>query len=203
MKRLTIGRSNDCDVVIIDETDNISRKHLVISFNFFGKMSVSDTSSNGTFINGTRMLKGATIPVTTNDTIRLGNKIDLDWSLIKDPYKTVRIVSLIALVMVLAIILCLGGWQLYNEKIKEKETPKVELISTDIKTDDSWNQDSTNKVAPIVNSIDIEKGKKNTINSKSNRKKSSGKKVSNTKNAYNKEEILMIESSEADSVAAF
>ena len=59
MKRIIIGRGNDCDIVIPDDTDDVSRHHLVLSFNFLGKMTVSDTSSNGTYINNIRMLKGA------------------------------------------------------------------------------------------------------------------------------------------------
>lgn len=62
MKKITVGRGNDCDIVIPDERDNVSRHHMVISFNLLGKMTISDTSSNGTFINERRMLKGTSIP---------------------------------------------------------------------------------------------------------------------------------------------
>ena len=31
MKRITIGRSTDCDIVINDQTDNVSRRHAVIT----------------------------------------------------------------------------------------------------------------------------------------------------------------------------
>ena len=31
-KRIIIGRGTDCDITIPDETDNVSRHHLVISF---------------------------------------------------------------------------------------------------------------------------------------------------------------------------
>ena len=58
MKRITVGRGNDCDIVIDDNTDKVSRHHLVISVDFMGRMTVSDTSSNGTFLNGNTMLKG-------------------------------------------------------------------------------------------------------------------------------------------------
>lgn len=54
MKKIIVGRGLDCDIVIPDERDNVSRHHLVISFNLLGKMTISDTSSNGTFINEKR-----------------------------------------------------------------------------------------------------------------------------------------------------
>ena len=55
MKRIVIGRGIDCDIVIPDEKDNVSRHHLVISFGLFGKMTISDTSSNGTFVNDRKL----------------------------------------------------------------------------------------------------------------------------------------------------
>ena len=89
-KRIIIGRGTDSDITIPDETDNVSRHHLVISFNIFGKMKISDTSSNGTFINDNRMLKGSSVPVTRNDKIRLGAQWELDWNLVIDPFCKIR-----------------------------------------------------------------------------------------------------------------
>ena len=86
MKRIIIGRGIDCDIVIPDEKDNVSRHHLVISFGLLGKMTISDTSSNGTFVNDRKLLKGASVPVTREDKVRLGSQWTLDWSLVKDPY---------------------------------------------------------------------------------------------------------------------
>lgn len=42
MKRIIIGRGIDCDIVIPDEKDNVSRHHLVISFGLLGKMTISE-----------------------------------------------------------------------------------------------------------------------------------------------------------------
>ena len=90
MKRIIIGRGIDCDIVIPDEKDNVSRHHLVISFGLLGKMTISDTSSNGTFVNDRKLLKGASVPVTREDKVRLGSQWTLDWSLVKDPYVATR-----------------------------------------------------------------------------------------------------------------
>lgn len=170
MKRITVGRGNDCDVVIIDESDNVSRHHLVITFNFLGKMKVSDTSSNGTFINGTRMLKGASIPVTTADKIRLGSNMDLDWNLIKDPYRKIR--TLTISILSLLIIAGVGAYFyiLYKENTAPVNNSGIEIIRSGVEMDDNWNKDSTAKVAPTITSIDV-KDKKKIPPKNSNRKK--------------------------------
>ncbi len=185
MKRITIGRSNDCDVVIFDETDNVSRKHLVISFDFFGKMRVSDTSSNGTFINGVRMIKGASIPVTRNDKIRLGSSIDLDWSMVQDPYNRIRIISAISLIALVIAGLCICGLFWYKNSLSQAETPKIELLDTEPAIDNTWNKDSTNKVAPVATTINV-KGKKNSPSLPAGRKKKATGSVSKKKKTVDK-----------------
>lgn len=199
MKRITVGRGNDCDIVIVDETDNISRHHLVITFNFFGKMKVSDTSSNGTFINGTRMLKGTSIPVTKEDKIRLGRNIDLDWNIVKDPYRSIRIITICILSTLIIAALCICGWAWYKEKTNPTDNTKIEIISSDIETDDNWNKDSTAKVAPTITSIEV-KNKKSSSSQNANRKKKNVKKVSKQKETTYTEKK---NNSELDSIAVF
>lgn len=102
MKNLIIGRGNDSDVVIPDESDLVSRKHCTLSFSFFGKMTITDNSANGTFVNGVRITRET--PVTRKDVISLANAWTLEWETIKDPYSSLRIV-----VGILCILFCLGA----------------------------------------------------------------------------------------------
>lgn len=201
MKRITVGRGNDCDIIIIDETDNVSRHHLVISFNFMGKMKVSDTSSNGTFINGMRMLKGASIPVTKEDKIRLGRNIELDWNLVKDPYRSLRIlaVSLLGILIIIGLSVYICLWYKVKRNLEEKEN--IEIISTGAEIDESWNKDSTDKVAPTITSIDV-KDKINLSEKSTSRKKDDEKKVSKPKQ---KDTVVYPakDKSELDSIAVF
>ena len=148
MKRIIIGRGIDCDIVIPDEKDNVSRHHLVISFGLFGKMTISDTSSNGTFVNDRKLLKGASVPVTREDKVRLGSQWTLDWSLVKDPYiATRRILLGIAVFCVLALIG--GGAWYYYKSSQPKADDNVEIpVSKEKEQDDVWMKDSTNKIAP-------------------------------------------------------
>lgn len=153
-KRIIIGRGTDCDVTIPDETDNVSRHHLVISFNIFGKMKISDTSSNGTFINDNRMLRGSSVPVTRNDKIRLGAQWELDWNLVIDPFCKIRKAIIACLV---AVVLALVGWGIYcavSPKADDSTKiiiPKAETNSTD----EQWNGDSTKHVVPIDERISV------------------------------------------------
>ena len=58
MKKLTIGRNNACDIIIPDTTDLVSRKQAVLTYSFWGKMVLYDTSNNGTYVNGQKLENG-------------------------------------------------------------------------------------------------------------------------------------------------
>lgn len=177
MKRITIGRGNDCDIVIPDETDDVSRHHLVLSFNFWGKMTVSDTSSNGTFINNNRMLKGTSVPVTPKDNLRLGSNWKFDWSLVNDPYKTIRRITITVICLLFLAGVGLGVWYYISENQSSTNDTVVIPKEVDSQKESEWNSDSTKKVAPTVESITPQKA----VKSKSNRKKSRARTVNNIK----------------------
>lgn len=69
----TLGRAPDCDWVLDDGERFISNKHLLVSF-ANGKFVVTDTSSNGTFLNksSTPVGKGNAFEPKVNDTLTLG-----------------------------------------------------------------------------------------------------------------------------------
>ena len=171
MKRIIIGRGIDCDIVIPDEKDNVSRHHLVISFGLFGKMTISDTSSTGTFVNDRKLLKGASVPVTREDKVRLGSQWTLDWSLVKDPYVATRRILLgVAIFCVLALI-GVGAWYYYKSS-QPKADDNVEIpVSKEKEQDDVWTKDSTNKIAPKDDTVKMD-GLKKTSPKKKNTKKS-------------------------------
>lgn len=153
MKRITIGRAEDCDIVIPDSSDNVSRRHMVISFDLFGRMKISDISSNGTFINERRMLKGATIPVTREDKIRLGDSWILDWDSVKDPNRSLRILLIIVACMIVVGAIVFGVISYINRDREEKR--QVIPVTVEIETETEWNKDSTEKVAPVSAGIEV------------------------------------------------
>ena len=175
MKRITIGRSTDCDIVINDQTDNVSRRHAVITFDLFGRMTISDTSSNGTFINDQRMLKGASLPVTREDKVRLGKAWILDWNTISDPTKGIRRFLIIAIA---AILIAVAGICTYS-LVGGDSTGKVdsEIKDKEEKNDTTWNEEDTQNNRPFEGSVDVSpnerSGKAGT--GKKDRKSTSGK----------------------------
>ena len=106
MKKITIGRNNECDIIIPDTTDYISRKQALLTISFWGKMVLYDTSGNGTYVNGHKLEKGKGIKVTRKDKVNFAKTVDLDWNQIKDPYRKNKLwLGACILIILLAIVL--------------------------------------------------------------------------------------------------
>ena len=69
MKEIKIGRSNDNEIVIDD--NSVSRNHAIIFVSENAIMIQDNNSTNGTFING-RRIQGSS-PLQTNDILKVGN----------------------------------------------------------------------------------------------------------------------------------
>lgn len=198
MKRIVLGRGNDCDIVIPDEHDNVSRHHAVISIDFFGRMTLSDTSSNGTFINGTRMLKGASIPVSRDDQIQLGGAWIFDWNLVDDPYRRLRYVCMAISALVLLLALGLVAWSCFGPKTKAEASQFATPKAPDNSSDAAWNSDSTKNVAPTEMSITTPNAKDKKQNNSSKYKKTSKKTISNNKQSSDKSQDEKIKVKKVD-----
>ena len=193
MKRITVGRGNDCDIVIDDNTDKVSRHHLVISVDFMGRMTVSDTSSNGTFLNGNRMLKGTSMPVTRKDTIRLGDVWEFDWNTVRDPYARMRKCAAAAAAMLLLLCAGITVWSLINDSYDKVNASEIPVAAEEDNTE--WNKDSTNKYAPVESSIKTTK-KKST--NKRRRKSNVKRKISKHQNIYKEKQTQELEMMKKD-----
>lgn len=79
-KAYTIGRDTQCDIVINDQTDVISRVHAVLRIRGRKKMTITDQSCNGTYINGIRIASNVEVPITRKDVISFAHIRELDWS---------------------------------------------------------------------------------------------------------------------------
>lgn len=66
----TIGRSIDCDIPLNDTA--ISRVHIVVSRRWNQIWIEDKNSSNGTFVNGTKIVQGTPVNVVATDKIQLG-----------------------------------------------------------------------------------------------------------------------------------
>lgn len=138
MKTYIIGRQEDCDIVIIDPTQMVSRHHAVLTVNGT-KMTITDQSSNGTYINGIRIASGTPVPVTRRDVVSFGQAAELNWARIPDPSKKVLLYTIIAAIIVAA--LGFGGKMYYDSQkesheqlvVKEqKDSTQLANLKTDI-----------------------------------------------------------------------
>lgn len=82
MKSYSIGRDAGCDIVLNDNTDVISRRHAVLTVASSGKMTITDLSTNGTYINGQRISSNVAVPVTRKDSVSFAHVSTLDWNMI-------------------------------------------------------------------------------------------------------------------------
>lgn len=79
MKIYTIGRSTECNIVVEDSRDVVSRHHATLYVSTWGKMTIEDKSRNGTYINGSRITTGEKVPVSRKDTVSFAHAAELDW----------------------------------------------------------------------------------------------------------------------------
>lgn len=82
MKSYSIGRDAGCDIVLNDNTDVVSRRHAVLTVSSSGKMTITDLSTNGTYINGQRISSNVAVPVSRKDSVSFAHVSTLDWNMI-------------------------------------------------------------------------------------------------------------------------
>ena len=80
MKIYSIGRDINCNIVIDDNTDVISRRHATLNVSSSGKMTIVDQSHNGTYVNGIRIASNVPVPVTRKDNVSFAHVARLDWN---------------------------------------------------------------------------------------------------------------------------
>jgi len=135
MKVYSIGREAGCDIVINDRTNVISRRHAVLTVSG-GKMTITDQSSNGTYVNGIRISPNVPVPVTRKDNISFAHVARLDWSLI--PNNRAAILWWV-LGVAAAILLIVGG--IFGYKMISKPKAPETAVDTTIVTREQMEQE--------------------------------------------------------------
>lgn len=108
MKTYSIGRDLNCDIVINDSTDVISRRHALLNVTPSGKMTLVDQSSNGTYVNGIRISPNVPVPVTRKDVISLAHVAKLDWNQVPKSNQWIKYVIGCIIVVVVVIVVIFG-----------------------------------------------------------------------------------------------
>lgn len=172
MKTYSIGRDLNCDIVINDSTDVISRRHALLNITPSGKMTIIDQSSNGTYVNGIRISQNVPVPVTRKDIVSLAHVAKLDWNQVPKSNQWVKyaIIAGVAVIVVLGVIFGVkhmksdpdknGGLtpdtteQVDSTAIKQKEGARLDSIKN------VERQDSIKKAAEKVRQDSIKAVKK-------------------------------------------
>lgn len=174
MKTYSIGRDLNCDIVINDSTDVISRRHALLNVTSFGKMTIIDQSSNGTYVNGIRISQNVPVPITRKDIISLAHVAKLDWNQVpKTNLWIMPVIAAIVLVIVLVVYWVIKESksnidinpdsrriqteQIDSTLIKQKEKARLDSLKTVSR------QDSIRKATEQVRRDSIENAKKNKV----------------------------------------
>jgi pSer/pThr/pTyr-binding forkhead associated (FHA) protein len=74
-----LGRSSECDYQIIDPSKRVSRIHAELYFIEKGHFSIIDlNSTNGTYVNGARIIAKTPVKIKTGDRVTLSSKYNID-----------------------------------------------------------------------------------------------------------------------------
>ncbi len=125
MKVYSIGRESGCTIVLTDNTNVISRRHAELYVSSLGKMTIIDSSHNGTYVNGVRIKSGIPYPVTRKDNVSFAHVAPLDWSRVENPQFEILKYTLLAIASLLLLVLLVwGGVKLFSKQ-SATETPSV------------------------------------------------------------------------------
>lgn len=138
MKIYSIGRDVNCNIPINDPTDVISRQHAQLKVESSGKMTITDTSRNGTYVNGMRIQPNTPTAVTRKDNISFAHVARLDWNMVPKTYNPLYLYGGLAL---LALILIGGAILLFSGKKEPAPAPTPTEVSG-VKSDSTNTQGS-------------------------------------------------------------
>lgn len=162
MKAYSIGRDPGCNIVINDCTDVVSRRHAILNVSSNGKMTITDQSSNGTYVNGIRITPNVAVPVTRKDIISLAHVAQLDWdSIPKSNNWKIYVISALSILLIGGISYFFIN-QDYNNNINKEEDTTIAI--------DTLKNNTAPKDTTQTNKKDNEE-KKDTIDSKKSDKK--------------------------------
>ena len=135
MKVYSIGREAGCDIVINDNSDATSRRHATLTVMPSGKMTITDQSRNGTYVNGIKISPNVAVPVTRKDNISFAHVYRLDWNLIPKPEGITQYViyGLIALAVIVGGIIAyslLSGGSSTNTGGGDSSKTQTEIIDS-------------------------------------------------------------------------
>lgn len=208
MKTITIGRGEGCDILVDDY--RISRRHAILRIHTLGKMEIVDMGQNGTWVNGVKLRPGVPFPVTRKDVVNFAEASQLNWSLVDNPLRNLKIIGLIVGILAILIILIVlissvfsedssETWKSVDTPVKEEQSVnpikgKDSVIVNNTGTENVDASKNTKKDEEKVKSIDelfpIKDNGKDVKEKKEDKKKEPRQKAEKTKKENHSYEIL-------------
>lgn len=127
MKVYSIGRDSGCDIVITDNTDVISRRHALLNVSTWGKYTIVDNSTNGTYVNGIRISPNVPVPVTRKDMISFAHVQQFDWGRVPKS----NLMRYVLLALAALIIISCSIWGAYQWKKSGDAPNPPSIVNTD------------------------------------------------------------------------
>lgn len=183
MKVYSIGREVGCDIVINDSTDVISRRHAVLNVYPSGKMTIVDSSHNGTYVNGIRISSNVPVPVSRKDNISFAHIARLDWDVIPNPHSVILRYVLVGVAVLFVVgfaIFGMGRFMGDNGKnvvvdtVIKVDSVRIEQNVDRLKEAEARTRDSINKVlSDSIKNLHKEKSLADSIKASQNAAKKS------------------------------
>lgn len=128
MKIITIGRGDDCDIIIEDPM--MSRRQAVMRLYPTGKIEIIDYSRNGTSVNGVKLVPEKLTRIKRSDAVTFAGTKSLDWKEIPDVSKPFRI-AMWSVAGVVALVLILWAVMAVNRAVRsDVPVDAVETVTT-------------------------------------------------------------------------
>ncbi len=93
MKRLTIGRNPNNDIVL--DHNMVSRNHALLNVYSANKFEIVNMGANGTKVNGILIANGQPYPLKRGDAVIFAGQCQLDWDLVPKPRNIWLLIALI------------------------------------------------------------------------------------------------------------
>jgi pSer/pThr/pTyr-binding forkhead associated (FHA) protein len=131
MRQFFVGRGDDCQIRLFDNSQRISRNHATLKLFDNGKICIVDHSSNGTFVNGIKISQNVDYPVKRGDSISFAHVTDLNWNEIPKNRNRLLNFTLYSLGVLLLITLCVLIFPIGEGKPNVTEKKNRSEIVTD------------------------------------------------------------------------
>ena len=105
MKVISIGRDSTQNICYDNEM--VSRRHALLKIYSNGKIELISMGKNGTFVNGIMCKQNVAYPIKRKDVVSFAHVCELDWSLVPNPFRWLKISGIVLFVLV---FLALVGW---------------------------------------------------------------------------------------------